>query len=139
MKKTVILYGVLLAILAFILKTIEYKWLLKNISWQIYVLIVAIIFCLLGIWLGNRLVAHNVSKTPFERNHQAIKSLDLSKRELQILQEIIKGYSNQKIADLLFISINTVKTHLKNAYVKLEVNNRILAIEKLKSLSIFEK
>lgn len=139
MKKIVLIYGVSLSLLAFILKTIEYKWLIKDISWQMYGLFVAIMFCLLGIWLGSRFVRSHHSLQPFETNHQAIESLGLSRRELQVLQELVKGLSNQEIAVRLFISINTVKTHLKNSYAKLDVNNRVLAIERLKSLNIFEK
>lgn len=121
------------------MKSIEYKWLIKDISWEFYVLCIAVTFCLLGIWLGNKLVNRNQRSQPFETNHQAITSLGLSNRELQVLQEMVKGHSNQIIADRLFISINTVKTHIKNSYSKLDVSNRILAIEKLKSLNIFER
>jgi DNA-binding NarL/FixJ family response regulator len=138
MKKTVFIYGSSLAVLAFILKAIEYKWLIKDISWQFYIFIIALIFCTLGMWIGHKILHRVHPKQVFEINHQAIKSLGLSERELQVLQQILKGHSNQKIADELYISINTVKTHLKNSYAKLEVNNRILAIEKLKTLKIFK-
>lgn len=53
------------------------------------------------------------------------KSFDsLSIRELEIIECLIKGYSYQKTAEQLFISINTVRTHLKNIYKKLDVNNQ---------------
>ena len=60
----------------------------------------------------------------------------LSTRELEILKLIAKDYSNQQIADESFISLNTVKTHLKNINLKLEVDSRIKAVEKAKSLGI---
>ena len=139
MKKTTLIYGLALAALAILLKTIEYKWMVKDITVEIYITIIAFIFCVLGIWVGNRLVEQKNNQLPFEKNNRAIKSLGLSVRELQILTELLHGHTNQKIAENLFISINTVKTHLKNSYAKLDVNNRILAIEKLKSLNIIEK
>ena len=139
MKKTTFIYGFALAAFAILLKTIEYKWMVKDITVEIYITVIAITFCVLGIWVGNRLVERKNNQLPFKRNKQAIKSLGLSTRELQVLTELLKGHTNQKIAENLFISINTVKTHLKNSYSKLDVNNRILAIEKLKSLNIIEK
>jgi len=139
MKRTTFIYGFALAALAILLKTIEFKWMVKDISVEIYITLVAITFCVLGIWVGNRLVERTNNQSPFKRNILAVKSLGLSKRELQVLTELLKGHTNQKIAENLFISINTVKTHLKNSYSKLDVNNRVLAIEKLKSLNIIEK
>lgn len=138
MKKTTVIYGLTLALIAFILKTIEYKWLMKELSPQIYILFIALSFSALGAWLAHKLF-NKPQQKDFCRNEMAIKNLGLSDRELEVLYEVCKGYSNKKIAEELFISINTVKTHLKKAFEKLEVNNRLLAIEKLKSLNIVEK
>ncbi len=60
----------------------------------------------------------------------------LSERELEILKLIPDNLSNQEIADKLFISLNTVKTHLKNIYLKFEVDNRTKAIAKAKELGL---
>ncbi|KJF42182.1 LuxR C-terminal-related transcriptional regulator [Draconibacterium sediminis] len=60
----------------------------------------------------------------------------LSARERDTLKLLAKEYSNQQIADDLFISLNTVKTHLKNINLKLEVDSRIKAVEKAKKLGI---
>ena len=57
----------------------------------------------------------------------------LTKQELLILKLMSQGLSNKKIADQLFISIETIKTHLKNIYRKLEVNNKISALVKSES------
>ncbi len=138
MKKTVVLYGVLLALIVVVLKTIEYKWLLRDISWQLYVFIIALVFTVLGAWLGNHFFKTNTNKTT-SINHQAIKQLGLSKRELEVLQVMCDGASNQQIADQLFISVNTVKTHLKSAFIKLEVENRVTAINKLNQLNMVPK
>ncbi len=63
-------------------------------------------------------------------------TIDLSGRELDTLKLIAEDLSNQEIADKLFISLNTVKTHVKNIYLKLEADNRTKAIAKAKELGI---
>ncbi len=66
-----------------------------------------------------------------------IKSVSvLSDRELDTLKLIAENLTNQEIADKLFISLNTVKTHLKNIFLKLDVDNRTKAVEKAKRLGI---
>jgi ATP/maltotriose-dependent transcriptional regulator MalT len=60
----------------------------------------------------------------------------LSDRELDTLKLIAGNLSNQEIADKLFISLNTVKTHLKNVFIKLDAENRTKAVEKAKELGI---
>ncbi len=135
MKKTVVIYGLLLALLVLVLKTIEYRWLVRDISWQLYVFFIAVFFTVLGAWLAHQMF----NRKPIDEvgiNHQAIEQLGLSQRELEVLKHLSTGCSNQQIADRLFISVNTVKTHLKNAFVKLEADNRVAAIQKLRQLNI---
>lgn len=60
----------------------------------------------------------------------------LSDRETDTLRLIAHDLSNQEIADKLFISLNTVKTHLKNIYLKLDVDSRTRAVDKAKKLGI---
>jgi DNA-binding CsgD family transcriptional regulator len=65
---------------------------------------------------------------PLEQINRNIKT-PLTEREYEILTEIYQGLSNQEISEKLFLSVNTVKFHLKNIYEKLEVNNRVQAIK----------
>lgn len=58
---------------------------------------------------------------------------DLSEREIETLALLAQDKSNQQIADKLFISLNTVKTRLKNIFLKLDVDNRRKAVDKAKS------
>lgn len=60
----------------------------------------------------------------------------LSKREIEILQFIGEGATNSEISSKLFISINTVKTHLLNIYTKLDVHSRTRAVAKAKKLKL---
>ena len=72
-----------------------------------------------------------------EKKNQSQTEVEiLSSRELDILNLLAKEYSNQQIADESFISLNTVKTHLKNINLKLEVENRNKAVEKAKELGL---
>ncbi|MBI9100986.1 MAG: helix-turn-helix transcriptional regulator [Spirochaetales bacterium] len=57
-----------------------------------------------------------------------------SKREIEIISLVIKGQTNKEIGEELFISINTVKTHIKNIYAKLKVTNRIQLINKTRTI-----
>lgn len=71
-----------------------------------------------------------------EKRRKNNTETDLSTRELDILLLIAKNYTNQEVADQLFISIHTVKTHVKNILMKLEVESRSKAVTKSKELAI---
>ncbi len=60
------------------------------------------------------------------------ETYDISKREREIINQLLTGKSNKEIAAELYISYNTVKTHVKNIYRKLDVANRIQLIHKIK-------
>ncbi|MFC2151826.1 LuxR C-terminal-related transcriptional regulator [Bacteroidota bacterium] len=78
-------------------------------------------------------------KNVIERKEKLKKSdseVDLSTREIDTLKLIAEGLNNQEIADKMFISLNTVKSHIKNIYIKLEVNSRTQAIVKASELEI---
>lgn len=59
-----------------------------------------------------------------------------SKKEKQVVNYIAKGAPNQEIADALFISLNTLRSHMKSIYSKLGVNSRQQALERLKKLGM---
>ena len=138
MKKTVLLYGVLLAGLLAILKVTEYNFYIKSLSIEFYIGIIATFFTAIGIWVGLKLTRKKivVVDVPFEFNTEAQQSTGISKRELEVLQLMADGLSNQEIADKLFVSLNTVKTHSANLFSKLGVNKRTQAIQKAKELSL---
>jgi DNA-binding CsgD family transcriptional regulator len=135
MIRTVLLYASALAVAALLLQWLEYGRLMRLFSPEFYVTAIAIAFTLLGLWAGHRLTARRPA-APFERNTAAIASLGLSPRECEILELLASGRTNQEMADALHISANTVKTHLARIYEKLEVQRRVQAIEKARSLSL---
>ena len=72
----------------------------------------------------------------FVLNESMVTELELSKRELEVLSLMAEGCSNQEIADRLFVSLSTVKTHNQNLFEKLDVKRRTQAIEMGKRLSL---
>jgi len=60
-----------------------------------------------------------------------LNKYDLTERETEVLNFISKGMSNTSIAENIFVSKNTVKYHIKNIYLKLDVKNRVEALNKL--------
>ncbi|MDQ7948185.1 MAG: response regulator transcription factor [Pedobacter sp.] len=138
-----ILYGLSLAALALLLRWLEFRLLILNHSFEIYAGIIAVIFTLLGIWLALKLSRPKietkiierpliVNSTAFIFNKTFAQQLGLSKREIEVLQLMAKGLSNQEIADQLFVSLNTIKTHSSRLFEKLEVKRRTQAIEMAK-------
>jgi DNA-binding CsgD family transcriptional regulator len=135
MNRTAITYGLCLAAGAFALRWLEYQYTIRIFSTEIYIALLAAGFTLLGIWLGRRLTRTR-DPAPFERNTQALEYLSVSDREYQVLSLLATGLSNREIAERLFVSPNTVKTHLGHLYEKLAVSRRTQAIRKAKELRL---
>jgi DNA-binding CsgD family transcriptional regulator len=146
--KQPVLYGLSMAVLLFLLKWLQFRYMLIDHALEIYIGAIALIFTALGIWLALKLarpkiqtvvVEKEVYKTPVRDlvpNEEAGTKLGLSKRELEVLQLIAEGLSNQEIAARLFVSLNTIKTHSSRIFEKLDVKRRTQAIEKAKRLNL---
>ena len=135
MRRSLILYGVVIAVAAFAMRWLEYRHSLRVVQTELYVVIVALTFTGIGIWVGTR-IASRGSNEKFERNDRALESLGISEREYDVLQLLASGCSNKEIGEQLFVSPNTVKTHLANLYGKLEVGRRTQAVHKAKALRL---
>jgi len=133
--RQVITYGLSMAAAAFLLEWLEVQFLLRRYSTEVYVVILCVLFTGLGVWIGHKLTRREPARA-FERNIAALKSLGISERESDVLALLAAGHSNQEIADRLFISLNTVKTHLNNLYRKLEVARRGQAVDRARSLRL---
>ncbi len=138
-KLTLLLYATALALLVLLLKVIEYKYMVRQLRIEIYIGLVATLFTGLGIWIGFQLLFRR-KQTPVDNTTSikltTIDKLGISKREYEVLELMAKGLSNQQIADSLFISLPTVKTHSSNIFLKLDVARRTQAIHKAKTLGI---
>ncbi len=134
MWRQILAYGMALAALAFLIEWLGFKHSVHSWSTEFYITCVAIIFVVLGIWVGNRLTAR--PRMAFARNNAAIASLGISARECEVLEMLAAGHANKVIARRLDISPNTVKTHIARLYEKLEVASRTQAIGKARELDI---
>ena len=136
MARTILIYALALALGAALLQWLEYRYLTRLYSTEIYILLLATGFVGLGVWAGRRMTPSARTGEPFERNEAAIRSLGLSPRECEILEMLASGQSNKELARTLAISPNTVKTHIARVYGKLEVERRVQAIEKARWLAL---
>jgi LuxR family maltose regulon positive regulatory protein len=86
----------------------------------------------------QQLLAQNQSSEPDQHILQANEQLaePLTARELEILQYIAEGLSNQEIAKILVLSVGTVKTHLHNVYGKLDARDRTHAVARARQLGL---
>jgi NarL family two-component system response regulator LiaR len=146
--KSTILYGIGLAFLLFLLKWLQLRFIIFDYSFEIYVGFIAILFTALGIWLALKLSKPKIETLVVEKevyitrnenfvlNASLIAQLELSKRELEVLNLMAQGHSNQEIAAKIFVSLSTVKTHNQNLFEKLDVKRRIQAVEKAKRLNL---
>ena len=147
-NKLILLYGLSSAILLFFLKWLELKFIIMQNAFEIYAGFIALIFMGLGIWLALKLSKPKKETIIIEKevfikdnsgfvlNEKEIEKLGISKREMEVLQLMAEGLSNQEIAERLFVSLNTVKTHSSKVLEKLDVKRRTQAVEKAKRLEI---
>ena len=135
MWRQVVIYGVVLALAAVGLEWLRFRHVTRIDSTEIYVAILAIAFIALGIWVGRRLTPEP-RPAEFQRNDAAIRSLGLTERECEILGHLASGQSTKELARTFAISPNTVKTHLARVFEKLEVQNRMQAVEKARWLAL---
>lgn len=144
--KVVFLLGLSLGLLLVLLRWMELRWLIFMHATEVYIGGVALVFMLVGGWVAVRLtnpktvIVEKEVILPTESlllpDEQVILELGLSNRELEVLDLMAQGYSNQEIADRLFVSLNTIKTHTSRIFEKLEVNRRTQAVEKAKRLRV---
>jgi DNA-binding CsgD family transcriptional regulator len=145
-NKQNILYGVSLALLLLLLKWLEWHFIIINHAFEIYAGAIALIFTGLGIWLAIKLVTPKVTTVIVEKqvftgpdfvlNEAEVNRLRLSARELEVLQLMADGLSNRQIAERLFVSLNTIKTHTSNLFLKMEVERRTQAIDTARRLGL---
>ncbi|HAA11580.1 MAG TPA: helix-turn-helix transcriptional regulator [Cytophagales bacterium] len=141
MRKTYWLYGVLLGIVLVVLQAVESRTLIRELRIEVFGVVIGIAFLGLGIWLGRgrrqeKTTAVAESATADMPDKADPATFGISPRELEVLELMVEGLSNQEIADRLFVSLNTVKTHASNLYQKLEVQRRAQAIRKATDLGL---
>jgi ATP/maltotriose-dependent transcriptional regulator MalT len=141
-----LIYGVTGGVLIVVLRLIEFRFLVIEHSVEIYGALIAALFAAFGIWLGLKLTRKEevvllkevevvkevpvpMMSRPFTVNEAQQRQLGITRRELEILALIAEGLSNREIADKLFVSENTVKTHSSRLFDKLGAKRRTQAVQ----------
>jgi DNA-binding CsgD family transcriptional regulator len=153
-KKTALVYGILGGVLIAVLRLVEYRYLVLEHSLEIYGGIVAALFSALGIWLGLKLTRTRETVVvrevpvrvevqvpvpaggPFARNEARLEQLGITPREMEILEAMAAGFSNREIAERLYVSENTVKTHAARLFGKLSARRRTQAVQLAKEAGL---
>jgi two-component system, NarL family, response regulator LiaR len=146
MKRHILIYGLCGGVLIVLLKLVEYRFLVVQHSIEIYGGLIALLFAGLGIWLGLKLTKPKetlvikevpvAANEPFTVNEARLQELGITRRELEILELIARGLSNREIAETLFVSENTVKTHSSRLFEKLSARRRTQAVQLGKELGL---
>ena len=146
MKRIALQFGLLGAAVIILIQLSKYSLFTYRLSHEMFALFFGGVFVVVGIWLSRWLwpkvkVIPGESKEivvapPNLPNERMIEQLGISKREYEVLEQIALGKSNKEIADTLFISESTVKTHVSNLLVKLDAKRRTQAVSKAKELSV---
>ncbi len=155
--KHVIIYGASLAALLFLMKWLEFRFIILDHALELYIGAIAVLFTALGIWLAKKLTTPKVetrvetvviekevylplpaTNAPgnFTINEKALEKHSISTRELEVLQLMATGLSNQEIAERLYVSHNTIKTHSSNLFLKLDVKRRTQAVDQGRKLGL---
>ena len=139
MKRHVLMYGLIGGILIALLQWTQYQFLVVEHSIEIYGGLIAATFAVLGIWLGLKLTAKRqtivvrevpvAAEGPFIPDERKREGLHITRRELEILELIAQGLSNREIAEKLFVSPSTVKTHSSRVFDKLGAKRRTQAVQ----------
>ena len=139
MKRHVLIYGLIGGLLIAVLKWTEYRFLVIEHSIEIYGGLIAATFAVLGIWLGLKLTGQQQTIVvkevpvpagdPFLPDEKKRENLGITRRELEILELIAQGMSTREIAEKLFVSENTVKTHSSRVFDKLGARRRTQAVQ----------
>jgi len=143
-KKHILIYGLCGGLLILVLRLVEYRFLVVEHSVEIFGGSIALLFAGLGIWLGLKLtrkkeilIFKEVAVSPtFALNEGKLRELGVTRRELEILELIADGLSNREIAEKLFVSENTVKTHSSRLFDKLSAKRRTQAVQIGKELGL---
>lgn len=145
-NRVVLLYGTSLAVLLALLKWLELRFVIYDHAFEAYIGAIALLFTSLGIWLALKITRPKVQTVVVEKHIRVengaapdadtLARLGISQRELEVLGLMAAGLSNQQIADRIFVSLNTVKTHSSRIFEKLDVQRRTQAVEKGRQLGL---
>ena len=133
--------GVLIALL----EVLQYRYLVRAYPFEIYGGLIAVVFAVLGLYGGRRssrareVVVVQEVRVPveeFELDEENLRRTGITPREREILGLVAEGLSNRQIADRLFVTESTVKTHVYRLFDKLDVRRRVQAVQRGRELGL---
>ncbi len=138
MKKTIIIFGSLIISLLVLFQLGKYSIASGNLKTEFVIAVIALVFFFIGLIINSKSNRQDVENSAriSEINTEKIEELGITSREHEILVKISEGLSNKEIADQLFVSESTIKSHVSNLFVKLDVKRRTQAVKKAKTISI---
>lgn len=136
--KTILRFGFIAVVLLILFQLSNVSLFIPSIPADAVIGVTAIILIALGIYLGGNMKKEKVIEVNAlpKIDEERIKQLGISERELEVLQLISEGLSNLEIGEKLFISESTIKTHVSNLFVKLDVKRRTQAVTRAKEWKI---
>lgn len=137
MSRGLVLIGASMGILILLASIVEHRFTYYDLKLEILITVIAFIFAGLGYWAAHSLIERsNVGEAEhIAGEHTAVEAIKadqsgLTQREMEILGCIAEGLTTRQIAQRLFISDNTVKSHTSSIYSKLNVSRRTAAVRK---------
>lgn len=143
MKQTVLVFGGLVTAILILFQLGRYSFISGDITTEVLIGITAVVFLGIGLWVRSK-------QTPAQEPEVAptdlspadliakLKSLQITEREFEVLGHIASGLSNKEIAEQLFLSESTIKTHVSNLLNKLDARRRTQAVERARTIGILE-
>lgn len=135
MKKTIFVFGSLIVALLVLFQMSKYSFIAGELRLDFIFIIIAAVSFLIGLYFYRKFFQKTQDELK-EIDHKKIKSLEISDREYEVLQLISQGLSNKEVAEKLFLTESTIKTHVSNLLVKLNAKRRTQAIQIAKTLNI---
>jgi len=135
MKKTIVVFGSLVLALLVLFQLSQYSITSGNLKIEIVIAVIALVFFFIGIFINKRSL-HKLIENSDEIDFKKIENLEITKREYEVLQHIVSGLSNKEIAEKLFLSESTIKSHVSNLFLKLNAKRRTEAVKIAKSIHI---
>lgn len=136
MKHTILVFGGLILACLLLFRVSEYALVSGDLKVEIVLAVTALLFLGIGLYLRQ---PSPVKEDPVPAkviNEAQLKSLNISEREHEVLGHIAAGLSNREIAETLFLSESTVKTHVSNLLSKLDAKRRTQAVERARAMGI---
>ncbi len=145
MRSVIIGFGLLILCLLVLFKIAEVNFMRGDVKLEVVVAVAAIVFFFAGLYVNGQRQKKETGTpaTPPPAalhspivDYAQIKKLGLTQREHEVLVKMAEGLSNQEIAAQLFLSESTIKTHVSNIFIKLDVKRRTQAVQVARELGI---